>query len=174
VPKVPTSAPELLKMPEARIHGSWAFNDTRVNEVTREFDEIAIVGMAMRLPGGIRTSEALWKLLAEKRSTRCKVPSDRFNVSTFYSPSGRLGSMKTEYGHFLATSDSLYHLDTSMFSMVKKEVEVLDPQAKMLLEVVYECMQNGGQVKWRGGDIGCFVGVFGEVSCNTSNSKKLS
>lgn len=48
---------------------------------------------------------------------------------------------------------------------MKKELEVLDPQGRLLLEVVYECMQNAGQTEWRGKDIGCFVGVFGELSC---------
>ena len=46
--------------------------------------------------------------------------------------------------------------------MSKSEVEVLDPQQKQLLEVVHECLQNGGQVDYRGKSIGCFVGVFGE------------
>jgi acyl transferase domain-containing protein len=129
------------------------------------FDDIlAIVGMGMRLPGGIHTAEELWSLLVEKRSTRSKVPHDRFNISAFYSKSGRPGTIKSEYGYFLSESDNLRHLDTHMFPMVKKEVDVLDPQAKMLLEVVYECMESAGQTKWRGENIGCFVGVFGEVS----------
>jgi acyl transferase domain-containing protein len=127
-------------------------------------EPLAIVGVGLRLPGGIHTTEDLWSLLVEKRSTRCKVPKDRFNISAFYSKSGKPGAMRTEYGHFLAESDNLRHLDTHMFSMVKKEVEVLDPQGKMLLEVVYECMQNAGQTDYRGDNIGCFVGVFGEVS----------
>jgi acyl transferase domain-containing protein len=127
------------------------------------YEPLAIVGMGMRLPGGIHTAEDLWSLLVEKRSTRCEVPSDRFNISAFYSPSGRVGSVKMQHGHFLGATDDLQHFDASFFSMSKKEVEILDPQQRMLLEVVYECMQNAGQPNWRGGNIGCYVGVWGEV-----------
>jgi len=162
-------------MPEPQINGSAAAHSISNNDYGLGNEAIAIVGMGMRLPGGIHTSEALWKLLAEKQSTRGKVPPERFNIEAFYSPSGKRGSMKAEYAHFLASSDSLDHIDTSMFSMRKKEVEIVDPQAKMLLEVVFECMQNGGQKNWCGGDIGCFVGSFGEVSSLplTSDEAKL-
>ncbi|UKZ81348.1 putative PKS-like protein biosynthetic cluster [Trichoderma virens FT-333] len=46
--------------------------------------------------------------------------------------------------------------------MSKAEVEKLDPQHRLLLEVIWECMENGGQKNWRGRNIGCYVGVFGE------------
>jgi acyl transferase domain-containing protein len=130
----------------------------------RSMEPIAVVGMGMRLPGGIHNSEDFWKLLVEKRSTRCRVPSDRFNIDAYHSPSRKVGSVGFEYGHFLAEVDNLTHLDTSFFSMSRKEVEKLDPQQRMLLEVIHECMENGGQTNWRGKDIGVYVGVWGEVS----------
>lgn len=127
-------------------------------------EPIAVVGMGMRLPGGIHNAEDFWQLLVEKRSTRCRVPSDRFDIDAFHDPTGKAGSVAFEYGHFLAESDSLEHLDTSFFSMSWKEVQVLDPQQRMILEVVHECMENAGQANWRGKDIGVYVGVWGEVS----------
>lgn len=127
-------------------------------------EPLAIVGVGLRLPGGIHTTEDLWSLLVEKKSTRCKIPKDRFNSEAFYSKSGRVGATGTEYAHFLAESDNLQHMDTSMFSMGREDTKALDPQIKMLMEVVYECMQNAGQGNWRGKNTGCFVGVFGEVS----------
>lgn len=69
-----------------------------------------------------------------------------------------------KHGHFLAESDNLKYFDTSFFSMSPKEADDVDPQQRMLLEVVYECMQSSGQVNWRGSKIGCYVGVWGEVS----------
>lgn len=126
-------------------------------------EPIAVVGMGMRLPGGIHTAEDFWKLLIEKRSTRCPVPSDRFDIDSFYDPSGKAGSIAFEYGHFLAETDNIEYLDTSFFSMSRKEVQKLDPQQRMILEVVHECMENAGQANWRGKDIGVYVGVWGEV-----------
>jgi len=69
----------------------------------------------------------------------------------------------TQYGHFLAESDKLDALDTSFFTMSKAEAEQIDPQQRMILEVVWECMENGGQTGWRGDNIGVFLGTFNEV-----------
>ena len=38
----------------------------------------------------------------------------------------------------------------------------MDPQQRLLLEVVWECLEDSGETSWRGKDIGCYVGVFGE------------
>lgn len=122
---------------------------------------IAIVGMGMRLPGGVNGESAFWDLLVNKKNGRCVVPEDRYNIDAFYSPSGGQGTVKTRYGYFLDHVD-LQHLDASFFSMNKTEVERLDPQQRLLLEVIWECMENGGQVGRRGKNIGCYVGVFGE------------
>lgn len=122
---------------------------------------IAIVGMGMRLPGGVNNEGAFWDLLVNGKDGRCIVPKDRYNVDTFYNPNGGPGTVKTRYGYFLEHVD-LQQLDASFFSMNQKEVERLDPQQRLLLEVVWECMENGGQVGWRGKKIGCYVGVFGE------------
>ncbi|KAG7403524.1 Highly reducing polyketide synthase FUM1 [Fusarium oxysporum f. sp. raphani] len=123
---------------------------------------VAIVGMGMRLPGGIHTPDDLWKILAGKRSTRCEIPSTRFSVDGFHSPNSKPGSIAMRHGHFLDDKDDLHRLDTSFFSMGMTEVSDIDPQQRMLLEVAYECMQSSGQTKWRGSNIGCYVGVWGE------------
>lgn len=122
---------------------------------------IAIVGMGMRLPGGINGECAFWDLLVKKKNGRCVVPGNRYNIDAFYSPTGRPGTVKTKHGYFLDHVD-LQHVDASFFSMNKTEVERLDPQQRLLLEVIWECMENGGQVGWRGQNVGCYVGVFGE------------
>jgi acyl transferase domain-containing protein len=145
-------------------YGMNGHNPLAANGAKMSPEPIAIIGMAMRLPGGIHTAYSLWQLLVEKRDTRCRVPADRYNVDAFYSKSGRVGTVKMQYGNFLAESDSLEHMDTSFFTMIQAEVEQLDPQQRMLLEVVYECLENGGQTSWRGTDIGMYVGVWGEVN----------
>lgn len=109
-----------------------------------------------------------------KRSTRCPIPETRFSVDGFHSPSGRVGSVAMRHGHFLDEAVNLKHLDTSFFSMGRKEVDDIDPQQRLLLEVVYECMQSSGETNWRGSKIGCFVGVWGEVRCLTRITYLLS
>jgi hypothetical protein len=118
--------------------------------------------MGMRLPGNIHSAESLWELLINKKETSGPFPSSRFNSDGFYSDSNMPGCIGTQRGHFLDESDGLDRLDTSFFSMGKAEVEKLDPQQRMLLEVVWECMENAGQVDWRGSNTGVFVGTWGD------------
>jgi acyl transferase domain-containing protein len=123
---------------------------------------IAIVGIGLRLPGNIHNTEAFWDLIVNKRETRGRVPESRYNVEGFYHFEKEAGSIAAKYGHFLADTDRLDAMDTSFFTISKAEADQLDPQQRMLLEVVWECMENGGQVDWRGQNIGVFLGTFNE------------
>jgi acyl transferase domain-containing protein len=123
---------------------------------------IAICGMALRLPGGLTSPKELWEFLLAKGDARSRVPSSRYNVSSYYSPTGKPGSVATEYGYFLDETVDLGALDTSFFSMTRSEVERADPQQRLLLEVARECFEDAGVTNWRGKKIGCYVGSFGE------------
>lgn len=127
-------------------------------------EPIAILGMGLRLPGRIHSPESLWELLVNKKETSGPIPLSRYNTAGFYSASKRPGTIVVQRGHFLDESDRLDRLDTSFFSMSKAEVEKMDPQQRMLLEVVWECMENSGQRDWRGSNTGVFVGTWGDVN----------
>jgi acyl transferase domain-containing protein len=123
------------------------------------FTPIAIVGMGMRLPGGVRNEDEFWNFLMEKKDGLCRVPETRYNIDGFYHDS-KSHSVRTEHGYFLQEDPA--HFDTGFFSIPNYEAARLDPQQRLLLEVIWECMENAGQTEWRGKDIGCYVGVFGE------------
>ncbi|GAB1201010.1 hypothetical protein APSETT444_010394 [Aspergillus pseudonomiae] len=120
---------------------------------------IAIVGMGMRLPGGVSSGTEFWNFLVNKRDGLCRVPETRYNVDAFYDEA-REGAVRTKHGYFL--EQDIVQLDIGFFEISKPEAEKLDPQQRLLLEVVWECMENAGQTNWQGTNIGCFVGVFGE------------
>ncbi|KAJ5168895.1 uncharacterized protein N7482_004489 [Penicillium canariense] len=63
------------------------------------------------------------------------------------------------HGYYL--QEDLETVDTSFFDMEGLQPSRMDPQQKMLLHVVWDCLENGGQVDWRGKPIGCFVGTYG-------------
>ena len=121
---------------------------------------IAIIGMGMRLPGGISSAGEFWDLLINKRDGRCRVPSDRYNVDAFYGDKTYQQNIATDHGYFLDTN--IKGFDTSVFGSRRAEMGITDPQLRLLLEVVWECMENAGQTNLRGTDTGVFVGVFGE------------
>jgi acyl transferase domain-containing protein len=133
---------------------------------------IAIVGIGARLPGGVDSACSLWDLLVNKRDGRGIVPPSRYNIDGFYKGTKSTGTVASKYGYFL--QDDIAGFDGSFFSMSKLEVDRLDPQQRMLLEVVWECMESGGQKNWRGGNVGCYVGVFGDVSLAKSSRSNMS
>ncbi|KAL9076681.1 MAG: hypothetical protein Q9157_003571 [Trypethelium eluteriae] len=124
------------------------------------YEPIAIIGCGMRLPGDVRSGEALWNLLDSKRDGRCRVPPDRYNIDAFHGP-GKLGHVSTEHGYFLDYVN-LAEIDTSFWSTNGREVGEMDPQQRLALEVVYECLQNSGTTAWKGRKIGAYVGIFGQ------------
>jgi acyl transferase domain-containing protein len=123
-------------------------------------DPIVVVGMALRLPGGINSSESFWDLLVEKRDARGPVPSDRYNGDAFNDPLSRPGTASVYAGYFL--DNDLQNFDSSSVSMSIAEIVYLDPMQRQLLEIVRECLESSGETSWRGKSIGCFVGSFGE------------
>lgn len=59
-------------------------------------EPIAIVGMAMRFPGGSHSSEQFWQMLSEGRSAHQKIPKERFDSEGYYHPdSARAGAVSS-------------------------------------------------------------------------------
>ncbi|KAI0096719.1 fatty acid synthase S-acetyltransferase [Nemania sp. FL0031] len=129
---------------------------------TRGQMPIAICGIGLRLPGGLSSPEQLWDFLLAKGDARCRVPASRYNVSAYYSNSGKPGTVASEYGYFLNESVDIAKLDTSSFSVSRSELQQTDPQQRLMLEVARECFEDAGVTGWRGKKIGCYVGNFGE------------
>jgi acyl transferase domain-containing protein len=127
----------------------------------RAFTPIAICGMACRLPGNIHNTQDLWHFLMSKSDARSVVPPTRYNISGYYSSIKKPGAAISEYGYFLDESVDLSALDTSFFSMSRGEAEQLDPQQRLLLEVARECLDDSGEVAWKGKGVGVYVGSFG-------------
>ncbi|PLB49359.1 putative polyketide synthase [Aspergillus steynii IBT 23096] len=116
--------------------------------------------MALRLPGDTNSPSSFWSLLMNKTDTSTPIPSDRYNISAFHSPN-KPGMVRPQRGHFLS-QDYVNEVDTSVIQVGMYEFSHLDPQQTLLMEVIWECMESAGQTEWRGREIGCYVGVFGE------------
>jgi acyl transferase domain-containing protein len=122
---------------------------------------IAICGMGMRLPGGISNDAAMYDFLINKQDARTPTGNTRYNVDGYYSPRSKPGTIITKHGYFLKDID-FSKFDLSMFNMTPAEVERLDPNQRLLLEVVREAFEGSGETDWRGKNIGSYVGVFTE------------
>lgn len=132
----------------------------QVQAVSSKETLVAVCGVALRAPGGIRNTADYWDLLVNGKDARGPIPPSRYNINGFDDSLGGRGPIKTRFGYFL--DDDLSQIDTSFFSMSRKEVERCDPQQRLLLEVSREALEDAGEIDYRGKTIGCFVGTFGD------------
>ncbi|EXF77657.1 polyketide synthase [Colletotrichum fioriniae PJ7] len=124
-------------------------------------DPIAIVGMAVRLPGGVKNTEDFWNLMMNKQSGLIPIPKERWNSEGFYSPVAKWGTVQNKEAYMFSQADNdLTKFDASYFTCGEKEIERMDPMQRQLLEIARECLDNAGETNWRGQEIGCYVGNF--------------
>ncbi|KAG5795056.1 hypothetical protein H9Q69_005899 [Fusarium xylarioides] len=140
---------------QSQQHPRYSSNDT-----VKPTADIAICGIGLRLPGGIRNCDDYWNLLYNGLDARRPIPSNRYNIHGFDDSLGGKHPIKAKHGYFI--DDDLTCLDTSFFPLTKSELGMVDPQHRLLLEVTRECLDDAGEVNYRENNIGCYVGTFGE------------
>ena len=118
----------------------------------RTDEPIAIVGIGCRFPGGVRSPEEFWDLLADGRDAITAPPADR----------GWPGSVTaTVRGGFL---DGATEFDAAFFGVSPREALAMDPQQRLLLEIAWEALEHAGMdpLSVRGSETGVFVGTNGQ------------
>lgn len=108
----------------------------------RSNEPIAIIGTGFRFPGGSNTPEKLWNLLREPRDVQSTIPTDRFSMDGFYNPDSYQGMSHTRHGYFLSEDHRCF--DAEFFGIKPVEAHAMDPQQRMLLEVIYESIETAG------------------------------
>ncbi|KAL2833070.1 putative polyketide synthase [Aspergillus pseudoustus] len=124
-------------------------------------EPIAIIGMGCRFPGQASSPSRLWQLLREPRDVSQEIPADRFNISRFYHPDGsHHGTTNVKRSYFL--SEDIRCFDSQFFGIPPAEAEPMDPQHRVLLEVVYEALESAGLPleALHGSDTATYVGLM--------------
>lgn len=140
-------------------------------------EPIAIIGSHCRFPGPSTTPSKLWGLLKDPVDLSRPTPSSRWNVDGFYHPDGEHhGTTNAPKAYFLADDQDPRFFDASFFNITPKEAEAIDPQGKILLEVVYDAMESAGIPlhQYNGERVGVFVGTmtsdYDQLTCKDAIS----
>lgn len=118
----------------------------------------AIIGYAARFPGAA-DAEEFWDVLRQGRDAISEVPQDRWDVDEFFDPEpGAPGKVVTRRAGFV---DDVTGFDAPFFGMSTREVRLMDPQHRILLETAWRAVEHSGTAPTdlAGSNTGVFVGL---------------
>ncbi|KAL1669600.1 hypothetical protein GGF50DRAFT_110300 [Schizophyllum commune] len=124
-------------------------------------EPIAIVGMAVRVPGA-RSPDELWTCLEQGLNMVSPIPEARFKVSDYTgATNSSTRKMRASMGNFIDGADEF---DAAFFGISPREARSMDPQQRIPLQTAYEALESAGYVPdatptFMRETFGCYIGA---------------
>ncbi|WP_397543996.1 SDR family NAD(P)-dependent oxidoreductase [Roseovarius salis] len=121
---------------------------------SRHDDDIAIVGMSLKVPGAQNTQE-FWRNLASGTESIERLDEARLRDA------GERPELMADSNYVPAAAplQGFAEFDAEFFGFGPKDAAILDPQHRKFLEVCWEAMEQSGHAPGTGsGDVGVFAG----------------
>ncbi|MEE1281188.1 MAG: SDR family NAD(P)-dependent oxidoreductase [Acutalibacteraceae bacterium] len=144
---------------------NW-FEDIKVEQVsnddlfdTSDIEEIAIIGISGRYPMADDIYE-FWNNLINEKDCIEEIPKHRWDHSKYFDENrGTVGKTYAKWGGFI---NDVEMFDPMFFKIPPIEAEFLDPHERILLETVWEAVEDAGYtIKTLKNDkVGVFVGLM--------------
>ncbi|KAI2473089.1 hypothetical protein F4781DRAFT_427851 [Annulohypoxylon bovei var. microspora] len=126
-------------------------------------EPIAIIGSGCRFPGNANTPSALFDVLHNPRDLLTSIPEERFSTPGFYHEKGQYhGHTNVQQSYLLSGEGTHRCFDAQFFGISPAEANVIDPQMRLLLETVYEALEDAGQTikGLQGSDTAVYAGLM--------------
>jgi len=120
--------------------------------------DIAVVGLATRLPGDMNSPGETWQALLEGRDAITDLPEGRWSEFTSEPRVAELVAKARTRGGYLK---DIKGFDSEFFALSKTEADNIDPQQRMALELTWEALEYARipASSLRGTAVGVFVGT---------------
>ncbi len=120
-------------------------------------DEIAVIGVACRMPGGADSPELFWDKLCAGEDLVTPFEATRWDIARFYAEGTTDDGMM--YANAAGQLSNIHAFDNDFFGIGDREAEYMDPQQRIMLEVAWEAIESAAytpQALAEGG--GIFIG----------------
>ena len=108
---------------------------------SREAQDIAIIGMACRLPSADNADE-FWHNLETGLDTIREIPTERWDSAEYYSPVHE--EPNKSVSKWCGLMDDIDLFDNRFFNISPREAKSMDPQQRILLEETWHCIEEAG------------------------------
>lgn len=137
-------------------------------------EPIAVVGAGCRLPGAVNSLDEFAAFLLSGGTGIAELPHARWDIDEYFDPNpGNLGTMHVRKAGVL---NDIAGFDAAFFGISPREASIMDPQHRILLEVVWEALEDAGipAEELGGSRTGVFIGICaGDYACTATDPEAI-